>query len=135
MDVTSDLDEKPRCKGIKKDGSPCPAHPTGNITPGYCWGHDPGITSEMRASFARKELNVPKITGKRRLRSVEDVKDWIQEMVQDIEARYPNSIEVVEVKCNLARILLTAIREGNDQAEKKAKNKSSAGAFRMKGVV
>ena len=128
-------DEKPRCKGVKKDGSPCPAHPTGNITPGYCWGHDPGITSEMRAGFARKNLTVPKITGKRRLRNVEDIKDWIQEMVQDIEDRYPNSIEVVEVKCNLARILLTAIREENDMAEKKAKNRKSSGAFRIAGAV
>ena len=110
--------EKPRCKGTKKDGSPCTAWPTNNVTQGYCFGHDPGITSEMRSGFAKGTLNIPKLTGRRRLRTIDDLKEWAEEMVHDIEEKYPNTIEVVEVKVNIARLLLTAIREENEIAEK-----------------
>ncbi len=127
--------EKPRCKGVKKDGTPCPAWPTNNVTQGYCFGHDPGITSEMRSGFAKGSLNIPKLTGRRRLQTIDDLKEWAEEMVYDIEQKYPNSIEVVEVKINIARLLLTAIREENEAAEKKAKNRGASGAFRMKGAI
>lgn len=127
--------EKPRCKATKKDGSPCPMYPGGVVTPGYCFGHDPGITTEMRSEFGKGKANIPHIKGKRRLRNIEDIKRWAEEMVNDIEEKYPNTIEVVEVKVHIARLLLTAIREENEQAEKKAKNKSSKSGFRITGSL
>lgn len=111
------------CKATKKDGKPCGMFPGGIVTPGYCFGHDPGITPEMRSGFAKGRFQVPNLAGRRRLKTIEDVKRWAEDKINHIEINFDtDKIEVVEVQVQVMRLFLTALREENVKAGKKTSN-------------
>ena len=47
------LDDGPRCKGTRGDGSACQAPPHAIGAEGYCWAHDPAKREARRAARAK----------------------------------------------------------------------------------
>jgi hypothetical protein len=44
------LDETPRCKGTRQDGTPCQAPPHTVGADGFCWAHSPAKREARRAA-------------------------------------------------------------------------------------
>jgi hypothetical protein len=115
------------CKGITKDGSPCPIRLNRSyVTPGYCLGHDPGITKEMRQSFT-KGFGLPgdqaRASFRRRLRTPDEIMAYVEDLIEKWEAGPGAALTVETIDClaNLLRIQLGAIKEkGGSKKEKKA---------------
>ena len=52
-----------RCKGARRDGSPCQAPPAALGPAGFCWAHDPAQAESRRAARAKGGQN--RATAKR----------------------------------------------------------------------
>lgn len=116
------------CKGVKADGTPCPMRLSRSyVTPGYCLGHDPGITKEMRALFS-KGVGLPgdqaRASMRRRLRTPDDIMAYIEELIHRWEDGPGATLttDTLEVLANLLRIQLGAMKEKRElKAGKKEK--------------
>lgn len=105
------------------------------ITPGYCLGHDPGITIEMRREFAKGKGLVGDAgkAGIRRLRTPDDIMAYVEELISKWE-KGPGAaltVETLDSLANLIRIQLGAIKEKN--AGKKSGKKDKPAGWREVG--
>lgn len=92
------------------------------ITPGYCLGHDPGITIDMRREFAKGKglAGDAERANIRRLRTPEDIMAYVEELIGKWEKGPGASLTVETIDCiaNLLRIQLGAIKEKGGKKEK-----------------
>ena len=51
------LDDAARCRGSRRDGTPCLAPPHAIGADGYCWAHDPAKRDERREARAKGGRN------------------------------------------------------------------------------
>jgi hypothetical protein len=51
------LDDTPRCRGTRQDGTPCQAPPHAIGASGYCWAHDPTRGEERHAARVKGGQN------------------------------------------------------------------------------
>ena len=80
---------------------------------GYCIGHDPEVTSEVRQEW-RDGKGMPRLSGRRKLRTAEDIIEWIEGIVFQFEEKAPVlTADVISVYADLARVLIQAIKEKN----------------------
>ena len=104
---------KEKCKGIKKDGTPCQSLGLGPT--GYCWMHDPA-REEGEVAAARKRGGLASPTrrlklGNSNLKTAEDIKELLAEIITEIIEAEPNNKAVERkgrVLSDLARSMLKA---------------------------
>jgi hypothetical protein len=74
-----------RCKGIKRDGSPCTV--TVNPPDTYCWWHDPSNAEQRRKAASRGGARAGR---GRPLTQLNNIKEKILEVTEKVEkGRYP----------------------------------------------
>ena len=104
------------------------------VTPGYCLGHDPGITLEMRQAFAKgKGLAGDATLRNIRLRTVDDILIYVEGLIDEWR-KGPGAaltVENIDSLANLLRIQLGAIKEKN--AGKKGAKKEKPEGWREVG--
>lgn len=95
------------------------------ITPGYCIGHDPAMTREIRQQNARGKRLITDERKWRKMRTPDDIINYVEELLNKWEEG-PGAVmtvETLESVANLLRVQLGAIKEKKGKkAEKKDKD-------------